>query len=204
METINAVFIGSYTDWQKCPQENKPAYAFIGRSNVGKSSIVNMLCDKKDLAKISQTPGKTQTINFFLVNDLWYLVDLPGYGYARTSKKVKNTWPAMIQAYLKESPTLECVFVLIDASISPQKIDLEFINKLGTWQLPFVILFTKADKASALEVAKNKKAFFEKLAETWNEMPFSITTSSRRKYGKTEVLEFIADINGDFYKKILP
>lgn len=204
MELMNAVFVGSFTDWKKCPQDMKPSYAFIGRSNVGKSSIVNMLCEKKDLAKISQTPGKTQTINFFLVNDHWYLVDLPGYGYARTSKKVKNTWPAMIQAYLKESETLECVFVLVDISISPQKIDLDFLLKLGEWKLPFIILFTKADKASAPEVAKNKKAFFEKLSENWNEMPVTITTSSRRKYGKQEVLEFIADINADFYKKILP
>lgn len=203
-EPIHATFAGSFTDWKKAPQDPFPVYAFLGRSNVGKSSLINMLCGQDDLAKVSQTPGKTQTINYFLINNAWYLADLPGYGFARVSKKLRYQWPAMIRSFLRECPGLACVFVLVDISITPQKNDLDYLNQLGEWQIPFVVLFTKADKVASNEVTRNKTAFFEALANHWNEMPQTITTSSRRKAGKNEVWELISQINASFYKNLLP
>lgn len=191
----SATYIKSSPDTASCPAPNLPEYAFIGRSNVGKSSLINMLCNNSKLAKTSGTPGKTKLINHFLVNEEWYLVDLPGYGFAKVSQSERKSWSKMIEAYLKERENLVNVFVLIDGRHKPQKIDLDFINQLGEWQIPLSIIFTKADKETQRIVHQNAKVFMEKLKETWQFLPAHFITSAVKKTGRDKVLNFIAETN---------
>ena len=187
----SAEFIISNADYRKSPVTKMPEFAFIGRSNVGKSSVINMLTQRTNLAKTSSTPGKTQTINHFLINESWYLVDLPGYGYATISLKVKQGWAKMIEDYLLNRENLYCTFVLIDSRLKPQKIDLEFITWIGQQGLPMALLFTKCDKLKKGELARSKKNYSEALAETWEEIPPFFVTSSEKRIGRNEVLGFI-------------
>ena len=195
MEIKSAKFVISNSDVSKCPKDSMPEYAFIGRSNVGKSSLINMLSNNKKLAKTSSTPGKTQLINHFIINDEWYLVDLPGYGYARTSKKNKRYFQKFITDYFKQREQLVCAFVLIDSRHEPQKVDLEFMEWLGTNGIPFSIIFTKLDKLKKGAWERNLNVYRNKMMETWEEMPTFFTTSSLHKTGSDEVLEFIDSIN---------
>lgn len=190
-----ANFIGSFTKTEQCPAADLPEYAFIGRSNVGKSSLVNMLTNHKGLAKVSSTPGKTQHINYFKMDESWYLVDLPGFGYAKTSKTNRAQWDKMIRDYLQKRPNLCCVFVLVDSRIPPQKIDLEFINWLGQKGVPFVVVYTKTDKPKRNELTKNLAAFKKALLETWEAMPQMFFTSSVAKTGHEDILAFVQQIN---------
>ena len=190
-----STFLGSFTKISQCPTEPLPEYAFIGRSNVGKSSLINMLTGRKKLAKVSHTPGKTKLINYFKINDKWYLVDLPGYGYAKVSKKDRVTFDKMIRTYLVNRTTLSCVFILIDSRIPPQKIDLEFINWLGESHIPFVIAFTKTDKQKGNQLSKAVKAFYDELKKSWEDLPECFMTSSITTAGKVEILGFIDGIN---------
>ena len=178
-----------------CPQDNKPEYAFIGRSNVGKSSLINMLTNNKKLAKTSATPGKTLLINHFIINNEWYLVDLPGYGFAKRSKKEIAKLDQMINGYLLQRQQLVNVFLLVDVRLEPQNVDLDFINYLGTSSVPFAIVFTKADKLSATKVRQNVEAYKKVLSETWEELPPMFVTSSEKKQGREEVLDYIDQIN---------
>ncbi len=178
-----------------CPKDNKPEYAFIGRSNVGKSSLINMLTNHKGLAKTSATPGKTLLINHFIINNEWYLVDLPGYGFAKRSKKEVQKLEQMISGYILQREQLVNVFLLVDVRLEPQKIDLEFIQWLGDSSVPFAIVFTKADKLSASKVSQNVEAYKKVLSETWEELPPIFVTSSDKKQGRDEVLDYIEQIN---------
>lgn len=192
MKITSAIFLISNTDYKKCPNDAIPDFAFIGRSNVGKSSLINMLCNHKNLAKTSSKPGKTQLINHFSINEKqWYLVDLPGYGYARTAKSNREKWEGMIVDYLTKREKLYCVFVLIDSRLEPQKIDLEFIDWLGEHGLPFVLTFTKTDKISAVQVDKNIAAFKREMLKSWEEIPPIFKTSATENIGRTEILTFI-------------
>jgi len=184
-------FLQSEVDWRKAPSSKLPEYAFIGRSNVGKSSLINMLANHKSIAKTSSKPGKTQTINHFLVNHAWYLVDLPGYGYAKISKTMREKWVKMIHDYLVLRENLQIIFVLIDARLEPQKIDLEFINSLGEKQVPFALVFTKSDKISATRVSQNVEAFKRAMLETWEELPPLFVSSAVTGKGRTEILDYI-------------
>ena len=195
MNIKSAAFLQSNTKIDKLPAANKPEYAFIGRSNVGKSSLINMLTNRKQLAKTSSTPGKTITINHFLINNEWYLVDLPGYGFAQRSKKDREAWKKMLDEYIKNRKNLVSMFVLVDSRIEPQKIDLEFINHLGELQMPFSIIFTKVDKIKELELQRNLQVYKEKLAEEWEEMPNIFITSSEKEVGKDDVLNYIDGLN---------
>lgn len=195
MEIKKAEFVVSNTDYRKCPDTGLPEYAFIGRSNVGKSSLINMLTNQKGLAKTSVRPGKTQLINHFLINDEWYLVDLPGYGYARTSKTSREKWQKMITDYMLKREALVNVFVLVDSRIPPQKIDLEFINFLGMNGIPLSILFTKIDKQKQREIAATVNAYKQILAEVWEDLPEMLMTSSVTRYGRDQVLGRIEEIN---------
>jgi len=190
-------FLGSFPTYRKCPADTRPEYAFIGRSNVGKSSLVNMLCDRKKAAKVSSTPGKTQFINLFLINNEWLLADLPGYGYAKVSKSKRRAFEQMIRDYLNFRDTLSCVFVLVDIRREPQENDLEFINNLGKMNVPFVIVFTKADKNKKhpQRNEENIEAFKTAMLETWEKMPQYFVTSSEAKMGREEILNFIQEIN---------
>lgn len=190
----NARFLVSNQLVQKCPTPNKPEFAFIGRSNVGKSSLINMLCQSKNLAKTSATPGKTQLINHFIVNDSWYLVDLPGYGYARLSKSKKETFAKIINDYLAKRENLMCLFVLIDSRLEPQPIDLQFMEKLGTVGIPFAIVFTKTDKLGKEAFNNNIQLYKDKLLEDWDELPPVFVSSSTKKLGRDEILNFIDEI----------
>lgn len=194
----SAEYLISNTDWQKCPKPDLPEYAFIGRSNVGKSSLINMLTNHDKLAKTSGTPGKTQLINHFIINNAWYLVDLPGYGFAKASQSSRRRWEQMIENYLRKRENLAHVFVLIDSRLSPQKIDLEFINQLGGWQIPFNLVFTKADKNTQAETSRNVKAFLNKLRESWEFLPAHFITSTVKKTGRDAILEFIEELNAQF------
>lgn len=180
---------------QLCPKDTKPEYAFIGRSNVGKSSLINMLCNHKNLAKTSATPGKTLLINHFIINNEWYLVDLPGYGFAKRSKTVQQKLEQMITSYILQREQLVNVFVLIDIRHDPQAIDVDFINWLGQSSIPFSIVFTKADKLSASKVVPAATAYMEKLKETWDELPPYFISSSETKRGRDEILDYIENIN---------
>ena len=201
MKISSAEFVMSNSDVSKCPAERLPEYAFIGRSNVGKSSLINMLTSKKSLAKTSSTPGKTQLINHFKINNNWFLVDLPGYGYARVSKKTKEKFQKFITNYFEKRKQLVCAFVLVDVRHEAQKIDLEFINYLGEAQVPFCIIFTKADKITPTKIEANVKAYQEALfANDWEEIPPYFVTSSSKGIGKDEVLEYIDTINQDIFK----
>lgn len=195
MEVKNAVFVVSNSDYRKCPDTGKPEYAFIGRSNVGKSSLINMLTRNKGLAKTSVRPGKTQLINHFLINNEWYLVDLPGYGYARTSKTSRAAWQKMITEYLTGREPLVNTFVLIDSRITPQKIDLEFISFLGRNGVPLAVVFTKVDKQNQSETARNVNTFKQALLKEWEELPTMFLTSSVSGTGRDKVLGFIEQCN---------
>ncbi len=195
MEVKNAAFVVSNSDYRKCPDTGKPEYAFIGRSNVGKSSLINMLTRNKGLAKTSVRPGKTQLINHFLINNEWYLVDLPGYGYARTSKTSRAAWQKMITGYLTGREPLVNTFVLIDSRIPPQKIDLEFISFLGRNGVPLAVVFTKVDKQNQSETARNVNTFKQALLEEWEELPTMFLTSSVSGTGRDKVLGFIEQCN---------
>ena len=195
MEIKNSQFVISAPTVEKCPKDNKPEYAFIGRSNVGKSSLINMLCNHKGLAKTSATPGKTLLINLFLVNREWYLVDLPGYGYAKRSKSVQDQLQRMISSYLLQRQQLVNVFVLIDIRHDPQKIDREFIDWLGVSSVPFSIVFTKADKLGPVKARQNAERWMESLRDTWETLPPYFVTSSEKKTGRQEVIDYIGQIN---------
>jgi GTP-binding protein len=191
-------FVASNTGLAALPKDGKPEYAFIGRSNVGKSSLINMLCNRINLAKTSSTPGKTKLINHFLVDSQWYLVDLPGYGYARLPKTVKEQIQQMIHNYITKREQLACVFVLIDSRLEPQKSDLDFVNWLGEKAIPFVMVFTKSDKLSSNELNRNTSKFAKKMLENWEEIPQIFITSSAKRTGKDEILAFIEVTNKQF------
>lgn len=195
MKIKSAEFVVSNSEVAKCPDSRIPEYAFIGRSNVGKSSLINMLTNRKDLAKTSGRPGKTQLINHFLINREWHLVDLPGYGYARVSKTAKKTFQKFITAYFEKREQLIAAFVLIDSRHSPQAVDMEFMQWLGEHQVPFAIIFTKADKLKPKALERNIQHYKEKMLETWVEMPQYFISSSSNGIGRDEILDYIEDIN---------
>jgi GTP-binding protein len=189
-----AIFIVSNTEIKNCPTDKKPEFAFIGRSNVGKSSLINMLTGKKGLAKTSGTPGKTQLINHFLIDDEWYIVDLPGYGYARASKSMRSKWEKFIADYLTKRETLMNIFVLLDARLEPQKIDLEFMNWCGEKGLPFSMVFTKVDKLSSSVLQKNLAKYKKEMLKFWEEIPPVFTSSSASGFGREPLLNYIETI----------
>lgn len=195
MEIRSAKYLISSPRVELCPTPDKPEYAFIGRSNVGKSSLINMLTGQKALAKTSGSPGKTQMINHFIVNNQWYMVDLPGYGYAKVSQKQRASFGKMIGNYLQQRQNLVTVFVLIDSRHKPQQIDLDFIAQLGEWQVPFNIIFTKADKSTQSDAAKNVRAFVDAMREEWEFIPRSFLTSAVKGQGRKEVLAYIEELN---------
>ena len=195
----SAEFVISNSQVSKCPTTGLPEYAFIGRSNVGKSSLINMLTGKKGLAMPSQKPGKTQLINHFIINGAWYLVDLPGYGYARLSKDGREKLKTMIEDYTLERKELVCLFVLVDSRHEPQKIDLEFIQWLGEEGVPFALVFTKADKLTKGRLAANLEAYKARLLEEWEELPPIFVTSSEQQLGRDELLSYIEGINTTLY-----
>jgi GTP-binding protein len=202
MEITQASYLISSPSVDKCPSPDKAEYAFIGRSNVGKSSLINMLTNKKELAKVSSSPGKTQMINHFTASSSdkkeWYLVDLPGYGYAKRSIKQRTSWQKMIEGYIRKRENLVNLFVLIDSRLKPQKIDLEFINQLGEWQIPFALVFTKADKSTQREAANNVNDFLKELLNTWEEAPPHFLTSAVKRTGARQILSFIGELNTSF------
>lgn len=203
MKINKATYLISSPGYEQCPKLTQPEYAFIGRSNVGKSSIINALCNQKNLAKTSGTPGKTQLINHFEVMsssskgpwDKWYIVDLPGYGFAKVSQSSRRRWEQMIENYLRKRPNLNRVFVLVDSRHSPQKIDIEFIQQLVAWEIPYTVIFTKSDKEKPGVVARNVKDFFETLRNTLPFLPEGLVTSAEKKTGVEEVLDCIAQYN---------
>jgi len=190
----NAEFIISNTNPDKSPTTGLPEFAFIGRSNVGKSSLINMLVNRKNLAKTSSTPGKTQTINHFLINDAWYLVDLPGYGYASIGRSARQSWPIMIENFIRNRKTLQNTFVLIDSRLEPQANDLDFVNWIGKKELPFSLVFTKTDKISKPALGKTAATWGQKLKLTWEELPPVFFTSAEKKNGRDELLDYIESI----------
>lgn len=189
-----AKFAGSSARLSQCPKDDRPEMAFIGRSNVGKSSLINMLTGRQRLAVTSSTPGKTTLINHFLINDAWYLVDLPGYGFARRSKAQQAEFRRMIYTYIAERPNLYCLFLLIDGNIAPQRLDLDFIGWLGEHQVPFCLIFTKSDKSKKSIYERGVQTFLEKLRETWEELPPHFIVSSEKKQGKEALLDYIGTI----------
>lgn len=201
MKINTAEFVISNSEVSKCPKDPLPEYAFIGRSNVGKSSLINMLTNHKSLAKTSSKPGKTQLINHFKINSNWFLVDLPGYGYAKVSKKSKETFQKFVTDYFEKREQLVCAFVLIDIRLEAQKIDLEFLTYLGVNEVPFCIIFTKADKIGKTKIQSHVAAYRKQvLASGWEEMPQHFVTSSTEGTGKDELLAFIDDINQEMFK----
>jgi len=188
-------FLGSHTNYMNCPEPKFAEYAFIGRSNVGKSSFINTLLQNKKAAKVSHTPGKTQTINCFLINDGWYIADLPGYGYAKVSKSARIKWERMMRDYLNRRTNLMCVFLLVDSSINPQKIDLEYMDWLGEMQLPFKIIFTKCDRTKNNDIDANIEKFKRAALHNWEAMPEYFVTSSAKKLGREDVLVSIGEMN---------
>lgn len=195
MEIKEARFVISNSKVEKCPKPDRPEYAFIGRSNVGKSSLINMLTNKRSLAKISGKPGKTKLINHFIINDEWYLVDLPGYGYAKVPKAERIKWEQFLRRYILKRENLYCLFVLIDSRHQAQPVDLKFMEWLGISQIPFSIIFTKTDKLKPEELEANLKAYEKKLFETWETMPGYFISSSEKGVGRNEILDFIESIN---------
>lgn len=195
MEIKSAEFVISNTDVRKCPEGTRPEYAFIGRSNVGKSSLINMLTARKGLAMTSQKPGKTLLINHFLINKEWFLVDLPGYGFAQRGKEGRENIRRIIESYVLQRPQLTCLFVLLDCRHEPQKIDLEFMEWLGENEVPFAIIFTKIDKISRGRLTENLNKYKERLLETWEELPPILLSSSETKDGREEILDYIQSIN---------
>ncbi len=192
MEVHHVDFVASYPRESACPKGGTPEFAFIGRSNVGKSSLINMLT-RKGMAKVSATPGKTQLLNYFLINHKWFLVDLPGYGYAKVSKDKQKKLASMINGYLMNHTAMLSAFVLVDSNIPPSKIDLAFINGLGEHGIPFVLVFTKADKLGSVTLQKNIDLFMTALSETWETLPAYFISSSERRTGKEEILGYIAE-----------
>jgi GTP-binding protein len=191
----SAQFVISNTDIKLCPKDGKPEYAFIGRSNVGKSSLINMITERNKLAKTSGRPGKTQLINHFIINDEWYLVDLPGYGYAKASKTSRAKWEKFISEYLTQREELLNVFVLLDCRLEPQQIDLEFMNWCGEKEIPFSMVFTKLDKLSSSELQKNLANYKKEMLKYWDELPPVFTTSAESKFGREKILNYIERIN---------
>ena len=191
----SAEFVISNVDYKLCPTSTLPEYGFIGRSNVGKSSLINMLVSKKDLAKTSSKPGKTLLINHFLINEQWHLVDLPGYGYARASKVMREKLKGIVEGYILFRPQLTNLFVLIDSRLAPQQIDLEFMEWLGEQEVPFSIVFTKGDKQSTSQMNANVHAYKKKLLETWEALPPVFVTSAEKGFGKDDILNYIESIN---------
>ena len=191
MEIKQAEFVSSVADVSKCPKADKPEFAFIGRSNVGKSSLLNMLTNRKNLAKTSNKPGKTQTINHFIINETWYLVDLPGYGYAKVSREKREGFGKIIENYVLKRENLHCLFILLDARLEPQKIDLEFIQWTGEKEIPLCLVFTKADKLTKNLLNRNVFVYKTALLKMWEDLPAMIITSSTAKTGKEELLSFI-------------
>jgi GTP-binding protein len=194
----SSVYVISSPDHTSAPAPDRPEYAFIGRSNVGKSSLINMICNNEKLAKTSGTPGKTQLINHFKINNDWYIVDLPGYGFAKVSQAQRKKWEKMIEDYLRKRETLMNVFILIDGRHTPQKLDLEFVEKLRKWEVPFCLVFTKADKENQRTIAANVKAFLDKLRATWQFLPQHFVTSTVKKMGRDNILELIGEMNKEF------
>ena len=194
----SATYVISSPDHTKSPAADRPEYAFIGRSNVGKSSLINMLVGNDKLAKTSATPGKTQLINHFNINDEWYIVDLPGYGFAKVSQSERRRWEQMIENYLRKRENLVTVFVLIDSRHSPQKIDLEFLDRLRKWDVPFCLVFTKSDKENQRTVSRNVRDFLDKMRATWQFLPQHFVTSAVKKMGKDKILALIDEMNGEF------
>jgi GTP-binding protein len=193
MDISKAEFVLSSSDVKKCPKPDRPEFAFIGRSNVGKSSLINLLTKRKNLAKTSGQPGKTQTINHFIIDETWYLVDLPGYGYAKTSQTKRAGFGKMIEQYVLTRENLNCLFVLIDSRLEPQKIDLEFIQWTGTKEVAICLVFTKADKLKKNELSKNIAVYKSRLLETWDELPPIIISSATEKIGRADLLTFIGN-----------
>jgi len=189
-DIIDSKFSSSHAQIKQAPKSNRPEFAFIGRSNVGKSSLINMLCARKELARTSGTPGKTQLINYFMINDAWYLTDLPGYGYAKRSKKTRAKWETRTEDYFLNREQLHCAFVLVDSNVPPQEIDLEFINWLGEFAVPFVLVFTKTDRTKSRD-GGSIEAFKAKLLETWEELPPVFITSAVKGNGRQEIIDFI-------------
>ncbi len=211
MQINKAVYIISSPDFEKCPLPDKPEYAFIGRSNVGKSSVINMLCNNDKLAKTSSSPGKTQLINHFEITSVkedsrnnliskWFLVDLPGYGFAKVSQTSRRRWEQMIENYLRKRENLTMVFVLIDSRHAPQKIDLEFLEQLKKWQIPFCLIFTKSDKENQRTVSKNVKDFLGAMKKTWQFLPQHFVTSAIKKLGREKILNHIEEVNEQLSK----
>jgi GTP-binding protein len=209
MNILSSTYLISSPNYRICPAPDRPEYAFIGRSNVGKSSLINMLCNKKDLAKTSGSPGKTQLINHFAIESIgngikeeqrqkWYLVDLPGYGFAKVSISQRKNWERMIEDYLRLRENLTNTFVLIDSRHIPQKLDLEFINRLGAWEIPFVLVFTKADKETQKQVSLHVNEFLRAMKKSWQFLPAHIVTSTIKKTGKKEILEMIERSNAEY------
>jgi GTP-binding protein len=198
MEIYHSNYISSHTKLSQCPEADRPEYAFIGRSNVGKSSLINMICNNKTLAKISSRPGKTQTINYYNVDEIWYLVDLPGYGYARIAKRTRLHWREMINDYMCNRPNLQCAFLLIDSCVPPQDKDIEFANWMGQNRVPFVLVFTKNDKKKSHNNKSFIKNFKDKFLEHWNEMPLYFITSSKLNTGRDQIRNYIGGINEQF------
>ncbi|RLD82158.1 MAG: YihA family ribosome biogenesis GTP-binding protein [Bacteroidetes bacterium] len=188
-------FVISNTEMKKCPEPKIPEYAFIGRSNVGKSSLINMLTKRKSLAKISGQPGKTRLINHFIINNEWYLVDLPGYGYAKISKDQRNIWKGFIKEYLTKRENLVCTFVLIDVRLKPQKNDLDFMMEMALKSLPFVIVFTKADKISKVQLSNNLQIYRKTMLKSWEAMPIYFVSSAVKHAGREEILDYIEKLN---------
>ncbi len=204
MDIIQATYLISSPTVEQCPRPDRPEYAFIGRSNVGKSSVINMLCNKKEVAKVSTSPGKTQLINHFDITSSdkkkWWLVDLPGYGYAKRSMSQRKTWEKMIQDYIRKRENLVTVFALVDSRHGPQKNDLTFMNQLGAWRIPFSIIFTKADKSTQKDAANNVNDFLKAMSESWEELPIHFLTSAVKRTGSKQILNYIAGLN-DVYDK---
>jgi GTP-binding protein len=204
MEIISSEYVISSATYKQCPPPEKPEYAFIGRSNVGKSSLINMLTNKKNLAKTSATPGKTQLINHFEIvssdKRKWFIVDLPGYGFATVSQKARRNWSNMIESYIRKRENLVCLFVLIDTRHEPQKVDLDFISQLGEWEVPFVLAFTKADKNKPGATIRNVDSFIKALSEKWEEPPPYFVTSATERTGRQAILDYIGGLNKSFKK----
>jgi len=204
MEIVSARYLISNASYTECPKPDRPEYAFFGRSNVGKSSLINMLCNNNKLAKTSGTPGKTQLINHFEIvssnKKAWYLVDLPGYGFAKTSQSSRRRWEQMIEGYIRKRENLVCLFILIDSRHEPQAIDIEFINRLGKWETPFVLVFTKSDKNKPGATTLNIEAFLTALSENWEEPPPFFVTSALKNDGRKPLLDYIGGLNSSFTK----
>jgi GTP-binding protein len=204
MKINSAEFVMSNTDFKKCPAPEMPEYAFVGRSNVGKSSLINMICGNRSLAKTSATPGKTQLINHFLINKEWYIVDLPGYGYAKTGNKLIAQWNKFTTNYLLHRENLMCTFILIDVRHEPQRIDVEFMERMAMNGIPFVIAFTKADKIGKTIVQHNISNYFKQMRQTWEELPQYFVTSATEKRGADEILTFVEETNKLFVPPAKP